>query len=390
MFKIRTHNTIATSGLSQFDQQSYQVEAELPAADAVLLRSHSLHTKQFEPSVKAIARAGAGVNNIPVNRCSEQGIVVFNTPGANANAVKELVICALLLASRGIVQGIDYSQQQAQSNDNQALSVLLEQQKKQFKGCEIKGKTLGVIGLGAIGALVASDAIALGMKVVGYDPAISVEAAWRLPASVEKMENINALLKRCDYVTLHVPFLPQTENLINSDNLSKMKPGACLLNFSRSEIVDSDAVLTALEHQVLQQYLCDFPDVNLINHPKVTMMPHLGASTREAEANCADMAVAQLKDFLENGNIKHSVNMPDIALERTTQYRLTFINHNVPGVLGEVLSILAKVNVNVIDMLNKSRNEVAYNILDTEQALTDETLQQIEQLEHVTQVRQLS
>ena len=376
MYKIKTYNSIAVKGLERFTRDKYEVASEIGSPDAILLRSHKLAEEEIVSSVRAIGRAGAGVNNIPVASCTERGIPVFNAPGANANAVKELVACALLLSSRGIVEGIGYSKSLSDISDSAEMHKLLEKEKKRFKGSEIYGKTLGVIGLGAIGSLVANMALSLGMRVVGYDPALSVDAAWRLPSEVERMENLQTLVARADYVTLHLPVLEATRNLVNADLLKSFKPGSVLLNFARGEIVDVDAVVTALDTGNLRRYACDFPEPQLISREDVLLMPHIGASTDEAEENCAIMAADQLVDFLENGNIRNSVNFPATYLERTEGYRLAIANKNVPKKLSQVLDILADKNINVIDMLNKSRDEVAYNLIDIasepDQSLLDE------------------
>ena len=376
MYKIKTYNAIAVSGLERFSREKYEVASEIGGADAILLRSHKLAPDDIGESVRAIGRAGAGVNNVPVPVCTERGIPVFNAPGANANAVKELVACALLLCSRGIVEGINYSKSLGHIDDAGEMNKLLEKEKKQFRGSEIAGKTLGVIGLGAIGSLVAKMALRLGMRVIGYDPALSVDAAWRLPSEVERMENLQALAARADFVALHLPVLDATRNLVNADLLNSFKEGACLVNFARGEIVDVDAVVDSLENGKLGKYACDFPMPQLIERDDVILMPHIGASTSEAEENCAIMAADQIIDFLENGNIKNSVNFPATYLERTEGFRLAIANQNVPKMLSHVLDLLADRNINVIDMLNKSRDEIAYNLIDIasepDQALIDE------------------
>ncbi len=390
MLKIRTYNQISVKGLVCFPRNSYEVASELPHPDAILLRSHKLLHEALPCKLKAIARAGAGINNVPVESCTQQGVVVFNTPGANANAVKELVLTALLLSSRGIVEGINFVSGLSQASDVTELGKYLEQQKKNFKGTEIKGKTLGVVGLGAIGANIAATALQLGMKVIGYDPAISVEAAWRLPAQVQRMESLASLLAKADFITLHVPFLPQTRHMISTDSLSSVKKGAVLLNFAREEIVDPYAIARALGTGRLSKYTTDFPHPELLGRSDVLMMPHIGASTEEAEDNCAVMAVEQLKDFLENGNISNSVNFPAITLERSSGHRITFANHNVSGVLGHVLSVLATHQVNVLDMINKSKNQIAYNIIDIEQPADKQLMSEIHQVEHVINARYIS
>lgn len=390
MYKIKTFNSISQRGLERFNESHYDVNETVTDEAAILLRSHKLEMPSITSTVKAVARAGAGVNNVPVDECTKQGIVVFNTPGANANAVKELVVCALLLASRGIVQGIEFANSQAQIQDYAELAKLMEKEKKQFKGSEISGKTLGVVGLGAIGSMVAKTAIDLGMNVLGYDPALSVEAAWRLPSEVKHISNLSTLMAKSDFVTLHLPVLDSTRGLINSDMFEAMKPGACLLNFARDEIVDADALVKALEADVMGKYISDFPRPELMASKKVITMPHLGASTREAEENCAVMAADQLMDFLENGNIKNSVNFPNLSLDRAMNSqpntRLAISNKNVPKMLGQILSVLADQNINVLDMTNKSRGEIAYNLIDLDSAPSEKAIAAIDSIADVIQV----
>jgi len=366
MFKIRTYNAISSKGLSRFPAQSYQVSSESADPDGILLRSQKLHSEVMPSSVVAIARAGAGVNNIPVADYTEQGIVVFNTPGANANAVKELIVAALLMGSRDIYGGMNYVQGLTEISDSAEMGKLLEKEKKRFAGAEVQGKTLGVVGLGAIGSMIANLALELGMNVVGYDPAISVEAAWQLSSSVERMDNLEALLARADFITLHVPAIPATKHLINSKTLAGMKATAKIVNFAREEIVSTADIVDALDNGVIAGYITDFPTPELLGRSDVLLMPHIGASTEEAEENCAVMAANQLMDFLEDGNIRNSVNYPQIKMARNGGTRITFSNRNVPKVLGSVLSILADSELNVVDMVNKSRNDIAYNIIDIE------------------------
>lgn len=363
-YKIRTINAIAAKGLEKFPLAQYELSGEIADPHAILLRSHKLQPEDITSNLKAVARAGAGVNNVPVEECSKHGVVVFNTPGANANSVKELVLAALLLSARDLVGGINYVASLGDSHDEAELNRLVEAQKKQFKGRELAGKSLGVVGLGAIGSLVARAALDLGMEVLGYDPAISVDAAWRLPSEVQRMENLQALFSRADYVTLHVPLLPQTEGMINAESLRGFKPGCVLLNFARQPIVDSVALRDALESGQIGGYVADFPVPELANLPNVRCTPHLGASTDEAEENCAVMAALQLRDFLEVGNIKNSVNFPAVELAINSGHRLAITNRNVAGALGEITSVLAERGINVVDMLNKSRDDLAYNLID--------------------------
>lgn len=389
MFKIKTYNTISEKGLSRFDTSKYDVSASHSNPDAYILRSHKLHGEPLPESVKAVARAGAGTNNVPVPEYTKKGVVVFNSPGANANAVKELVLTGMLLGSRGILNGMAYVNGLTHMTDAEEMSKLLEKEKSNFAGVELQGKTLGIVGLGAIGSMIADAALALGMNVVGFDPALSVEAAWRLPNQVSKMENLQSLLARADYVTLHVPAIEATKHMINADTLKIMKKGAILLNFAREAIVDAHAVVESLDAGHLGKYICDFPEPILLNRPDVFAMPHIGASTEEAEENCAIMAADQLQDYLENGNIKNSVNFPAVSMDRNPGIgaRVTFSNDNVSGVLGHVLSVLADNKVNVVDMVNKSRGEVAYNIIDLQQAPSAAVVEAITKVEHVIAVR---
>ena len=388
MYKIRTYNQISVKGLERFPRQSYEVGSDIGHPDAFLLRSQKLQGVEVPSSLLAAARAGAGVNNVPIAGYSKLGVVVFNTPGANANAVKELVMAGMLLATRGILPGMAYVNTLTHMADAAEMAALLEKEKSRFAGGEIKGKTLGIVGLGAIGSLVADMGLAMGMKVVGFDPALSIDAAWRLSNEVQRAENLQALLARSDYVSIHVPAMDATHHLINAAALAGMRPAAVLLNFARESIVDSGAVLYSLNADKLGCYVCDFPEPALLGHAKVIAMPHIGASTEESEENCAVMAANQLMDYLENGNIQNSVNMPSISMGRAAgTRRITFSNDNVAGVLGHVLSVLADNNVNVIDMINKSRGELAFNIIDVEAAPSDSVVAAIAAVEHVIRVR---
>lgn len=387
IFKVLTLNQISVKGLERLPREHYEIASEFNNPDAILLRSHKLQAADIGESVRAIARAGAGVNNIPVPACSERGIPVFNTPGANANAVKELILAALTLGSRGVLEGIAYVQGLGHMTDAAELSKLLEKEKQRFKGNELLGKSLGVVGLGAIGALVADTALKLGMEVLGYDPALSVDAAWRLSRDVRKIDNLSTLFAKADFITLHLPVLDTTRGLVNRDLLAQCKPGAQLLNFSREEIVDVPAVIAALDSGHLHRYITDFPAPELIGRKDVILMPHIGASTDEAEENCAIMAADQLRDFLEHGNIRNSVNFPNASLDRNGGVRLAISNRNVPKMLGQLLSILADANINVIDMLNKSREDVAYNLIDVETEPDAEVLQRMRAVAGVVNVR---
>ena len=389
MYKVRTYNAISAKGLDRLSRDCFEVSSKTSTPDAILLRSYKLSTSDIGASVSAIARAGAGVNNIPIEECTDRGVVVFNTPGANANAVKELVAAGMLLASRDIVGGMRFINELAPTLSAEDMGPLMEAKKKQFAGSELQGKTLGVLGLGAIGSLIARLGLDLGMDVVGYDPAISIESAWRLPSSVRKMDNMQSLFSQSDYVSLHIPVLESTRGIINADTLSYFKDDACLLNFAREQIVDTSAVVDALEQSTLRTYVTDFPHPLLRNRQDTILMPHIGASTAEAEENCAIMAADQIKAFLDHGNIKNAVNFPSIELERTTDSRLTVTNRNAPGTLSHILNVLGDANLNVADLLNKSRGDIAYNLIDLNTAPSALVLDQIRAVEGVINVRYL-
>ena len=388
MHKIRTINNISEKGLSRFPADRYELGDAITDPAVILVRSQQLTDDDAVPSLRAVGRAGAGVNNIPVADYTDKGIVVFNTPGANANAVKELVMVGLLLSCRGIIPGIEYVNSLGEHSDKAELNKLVESSKKQYKGRELKGKTLGVLGLGAIGSMVADMALQMEMNVAGYDPALSVEAAWRLSSRVEKMESLQMLFSRSDIISLHVPAIDATRGMINSEALSQFRDGAVLLNFAREEIVNKDDISEALDSGKISQYISDFPTPGLIGKPGVVSTPHLGASTEEAEENCAMMVADQVRDFLENGNIKNSVNFPSVNLERTAGcYRIAMANRNVPRILGSVLSILADRDINVVDMLNKSREDVAYNLIDIQAEPSEDLLEEILAIDGVINVR---
>ena len=389
MYRVRIYNQIAKKGLDTFDSKDVVVAKALDHPQAILLRSHKLQTEEIEPSVLAIARAGAGINNIPLSYCTEQGIVVFNTPGANANSVKELVLAALLLSSRDVIGGVNFVSN-LNENDAEQFDYVVESNKKQFKGKELSKRTLGIIGLGSIGSAVAKAALDLGMKVVGYDPALSIEAAWSLPSQVKRMDQLYSLYEVSDYVTLHVPVLPQTRNLINTESFKHFQRGTALLNFSRGEIVNDASVLEALNSELLSYYFTDFPDRIFMGNSRVYATPHLGASTMEAEENCAIMAAEQLDEFIRFGNIKNSVNFPDVRLDSNAQYRIAVANRNVPGLLGELMSVLADKNINVIDMINKSRGDVAYNLIDIDAKPTIGLIETINSIKDILSLRGLN
>ena len=391
-FRVKTHNAIAESGLTKLSEGNFSVSEEEKDPDAIILRSYKLPLNELNASLKAIARAGAGFNNVPVKECSEKGIVVFNTPGANANAVKEIVLAGLLMSSRGIYAGASFINK-IDGVDSKDLKAYIESGKKEFKGRELKGATLGVIGMGAIGAQVAGMGVFLDMEVVGYDPAITVEAAWKLPNNVTRTDNLKNIFANSDYVTLHVPAIEATKNLIDDSVLSECKPGLKLINFARDEIVDSSAVIKALESEQLGSYVTDFADLELIKRAKevgdVIILPHIGASTRQAEENCSVMAADQIKDFLENGNIKNSVNFPELIEERQSDFRLTLSNRNVAGMIGQITTILAENNINIVELINKSRDEIAYNVIDLETKPSEKVIADLEALENVINVREV-
>ena len=389
MYRVRIYNQIAEKGLDTFDSKDVVVATALDYPQAILLRSHKLQTEEIEPSILAVARAGAGVNNIPLSYCTEQGIVVFNTPGANANSVKELVLAALLLSSRDVIGGVNFVSN-INENDAEQFDYVVESNKKQFKGKELSKRTLGIIGLGSIGSEVAKAALDLGMNVVGYDPALSIEAAWSLPSQIKRMDQLNSLYEVSDYVTLHVPVLPQTRNLINAESFKHFRRGTALLNFSRGEIVNDASVLAALSSELLSYYFTDFPDRIFMGNSRVYATPHLGASTMEAEENCAVMAAEQLDEFIRFGNIKNSVNFPDVRLDSNAQYRIAVANRNVPGLLGELMSVLADKNINVIDMINKSRGDVAYNLIDIDAKPTIGLIETINSIKDILSLRGLN
>ena len=384
MYKILTLNKISENGLKKFPE-TYTYSSEEANPDAILVRSASMHEMEFDANTKAIARAGAGVNNIPLDRCSEKGIVVFNTPGANANAVKELVLCAMLMSSRKIVSALDWVK--TLKGNGAEVSKMVEKGKSAFAGPEIKGKKLGVIGLGAIGVLVANAADALGMEVYGYDPYLSVDAAWSLSRTIHHAASQDEIFKNCDYITLHVPLTPDTKEVICKKNIDMMKDNVRIMNFARGDLVKNEDILEALNNSKVAAYATDFASNELIGAPGVIILPHLGASTPESEDNCAVMAVAEIRDFLENGNITHSVNLPDVAVPRTGRTRITIIHKNVPNVISKITTTVADENINIDNMVNKSRGEYAYTMLDTDADVSEEAIAAITQLEETVKVR---
>ncbi|MES9682239.1 3-phosphoglycerate dehydrogenase [Bacillus sp. AFS001701] len=384
MIKIQTLNNISEHGIKEFPLENYSINNQLTEPDGILLRSHSMHEMTIPSSVKAIARAGAGVNNIPIDECTSRGIVVFNTPGANANAVKELVLTSLFLSSRRIIEGIEWTRSLFGEEN---VTKIVEAGKKEFAGAEIAGKKLGIIGLGAIGALVANDALALDMEVYGYDPYISVETAWRLSRNVKRIDNLEQMFSTCDYITIHVPLTPETKGFVNEKLLSGMKKGARLLNFSRSELVDDVALEYALNNGTVGVYVTDFPNEKVIGMKNVIPIPHLGASTTESEENCARMAAKQLKNYLETGNIKNSVNFPNVELPYTGKKRITIAHKNIPNMVGQITGLLAKYQVNIADMLNRSKGAFAYTMIDLDETINGPVEQLLKGIEGVISVR---
>ncbi|MBS5112738.1 MAG: 3-phosphoglycerate dehydrogenase [Coprobacillus cateniformis] len=380
MNKIKLMNKISPVGLDLFGEQ-YQVGEDIDDEDGILVRSASLHDYTFNKNLKAIARAGAGVNNIPIDQCSNEGIVVFNTPGANANAVKELVLCGLFLSSRKIVEGIDWVKTLEGKDD---ASKLVEKGKSQFVGPELEGKKLGIIGLGAIGVHVANAAIKLGMEVYGFDPYISVNAAWGMSKWVKNAQNMETIFSECDYITLHAPSTKETKGLINKESIDMMKDGVRILNFARGDLVNSNDVLTAVKEGKIAKYVTDFASPDIINQENVIVMPHLGASTPESEDNCARMAVKEIKDYLESGNIVNSVNFPYINEPRTTKYRICLIHKNIPNMLAQFATLLANREINIENMVNKAKGDYAYTIIETNDVVD---MNDFEALENVIKVR---
>ncbi|MDR0389584.1 MAG: 3-phosphoglycerate dehydrogenase [Spirochaetaceae bacterium] len=387
MFRVQTLNKISPLGLELFPRDKYEMASELPNPDAILVRSANLHGAAIPDSVKAIARAGAGVNNIPISECSERGIVVFNTPGGNANAVKELVIASLLLSSRNILGGINWGLSISGKADE--VPELVEKGKARFEGPELRGKVLGVVGLGSIGVMVANDAIALGMEVIGYDPYISVDAAWSLSGSVQRAETLEGLFSKSDYISLHLPLGEDTRGMIDAVKIRSMKKGARIVNLARGGLVNEADIIAALDSGKLAAYITDFPSAELLRCTKAVCIPHLGASTPEAEDNCAVMAVRQLMEFLESGNIKNSVNFPRCRLEQRAPHRLLVANRNIPNMVGQITTLLAGAEVNITDLINHHREGYAYNIIDTEQTIPAKVLEQLCKVDGIVRVRTL-
>ncbi len=385
MFKILTLNNISVAGLDRLPRDKYEIASEIVHPDAILLRSFKMHDMDIPESLKAVGRAGAGVNNIPVDKLTGMGIPVFNTPGANANAVKELVIAALLMASRNLAQAWDYAR--SLEGDDAAIAKAVEAGKKKYVGTELPGKTIGVIGLGAIGGRIANAVIDLGMNVIGYDPTVTIQHAWNLSSQVKRALSFEELLSEADYITFHVPLVDATRNMLNAERIRHMKENAIILNFSRGGIVDDAAVIEAIDNGKLYAYINDFPTNQNKNHPQVISLPHLGASTLEAEENCAVMAANQIQDYLENGNITNSVNFPEMKMPRAGASRVAISNSNVPNMVGQITSVLADSGINITDMLNKSRGDIAYNLLDLETTVESDVAEKLKKIEGVLAVR---
>lgn len=387
MYKILTLNQISGTGLALLPEQSYQISEQQTEPDAIILRSYKMHDMTIPSSLKAVGRAGAGVNNIPIDKLSAMGIPVFNAPGANANAVKELVLASLFLSSRNLSDAIDYTANLSGSDEE--LSKQVEAGKKKYAGFELPGKTIGVIGLGAIGGMVANSCHDLGMNVIGFDPGLTVEGAWQLSSQVERANSVTEILPKVDFLTVHVPLIEATKDLINADNLSLMKPNAVIINLARGGIINDEAVCSALDNHQLGRYVTDFPNSRTRQCEKVIALPHLGASTQEAEDNCAMMVVKQVREYLEQGNISNSVNFPNVFLPRATEHRLVVSNKNVPNMVGQISTIMAEANLNIHDMINQSRGDLAYTVVDVDTEIPSSVVDTIKQIDGVLLARQV-
>jgi len=385
MFKIQTLNKISQKGLDLLPHDSFEYASEINNPDGIILRSFKMHDMELPESLKAVARAGAGVNNIPIDKCSEKGIVVFNTPGANANGVKELVLLGLLISSRKVFRGIQWAKSLKDGCDD--VTRAIEKGKSDFSGQEIKGKKLGLIGLGAIGVMVANDAEALGMDVTGYDPFMSVDAAWGLSRTIKKAVSFDSIIAESDYISIHVPLNDKTRGMFNKDKFSLMKPGVRILNFARGGLVNNTDLKEAIDQKIVEMYVTDFPDEEVLDCDSIIPIPHLGASTPESEENCAVMAANQLKDYLENGNILNSVNFPECILAQSGTQRILIANKNVPNIIGQFTAILAKENINIADMLNKSKGDYAYNIIDIDGDVNETVINNLKGVKGVLMVR---
>jgi D-3-phosphoglycerate dehydrogenase / 2-oxoglutarate reductase len=385
VYQVLTLNNISSLGLARLPKDLYKVGSDIKEPDAILVRSQVMHDMAIPANLKAVGRAGAGVNNIPVAKMSERGIPVFNAPGANANAVKELVIAGLIMACRHIGPSWDFSRKL--SGTDEEIHKAVEAGKKNFNGFELPGRTLGVIGLGAIGRLVANTGIALGMNVIGYDPSLTVEGAWMLSSSVRKARSVDELLRQSDFVTFHVPLIDATRKMLNAERLKSMKDGVIVLNFAREGIVDDEAVSAAIKAGKVYAYVCDFPTNLLKNHDRVITLPHLGASTREAEDNCAIMVADQIRDFLENGNVRNSVNFPEVVVPRGSEHRIVVANANVPNMLGQISEVFGHASINIRDMVNMSRGNIAYTVVDTDSKVPESLRDRLAGIEGVLMAR---
>ncbi|MGB7815490.1 MAG: phosphoglycerate dehydrogenase [Methylotenera sp.] len=385
--KILILNKIATLGIKRLPASDYEVSSEVASPDAILVRSAKMHDMDIPASVQAIGRAGAGTNNIPVADMSKRGVVVFNTPGANANAVKELVLTGMLMAARNIGPAMKFVD--SLEGDDTTLSKMVEDGKKHFAGIELPGRTLGIIGLGAVGGIVADTALKLGMKVLGYDPEITVDAAWRLSSEVKRVHGVDDVFKHSDFITLHVPLIDATRHLVNAERVEMMKHGTVLINFAREGVIDEQAVLDGLDSKKLRAYVCDFPTARMKSHPGVVALPHLGASTQEAEDNCAVMVVDQVREFLENGNISNSVNFPAVKMPREAAHRVAVASANIPNMVGQISTAMARAEINIHNMVNKSRGDIAYTMLDLDSPAPETALAEIRAIEGVMNVRVL-
>ncbi|MGZ8193661.1 MAG: phosphoglycerate dehydrogenase [Methylobacter sp.] len=386
MFKILTYNNISRAGLDKLPSERYEVASRIDNPDAILLRSFNLHNQPIPESVKAVGRAGAGVNNIPVAEYTKRGIPVFNAPGANSNAVAELAIAGMLLAARNIVPALNFIH--GLEGDEESINDQIEKNKKHFAGFELSGKTLGVLGLGAIGVKVANSAAALGLNIIGFDPFMSIESAWKLTSSAIPATSIDDLVSRANLISLHIPLNDKTRNLFSKDHIDRIKNGSTLLNFSRAGVVDETAVLAALDSSALHAYVCDFPTPALINHPRAIVLPHLGASTEEAEDNCAAMVADQIREFMENGSIRNSVNFPELVISTNEEgERLAIANQNVPNIVGQISSVLGEAGLNILDLYNKSRGDYAYTLVDIHADASPEILKRIRSIDGVLSVR---
>ena len=385
MYKVLALNNISKKGLDRLPAERYQVSADMKEPDAILLRSFNMHSMEIPKTLLAVGRAGAGVNNIPVPKMSELGIPVFNAPGANANAVKELVVAGLLLSCRHICEAWDFAR--GLNGTDEEIHKAVEAGKKKFAGFELPGRTLGVIGLGSIGRHVANAAVSLGMNVIGFDPGLTVEGAWQLSSSVRRAKTVDEVARNCDFITFHVPLNDKTRNMLNADRIAQMRPGAVILNFAREGIVDDAAVSTAIKAGKLYGYVCDFPSNLLKTHERVITLPHLGASTAEAEENCAMMVADQVRDYLDNGNIRNAVNFPEVIVARGSVNRFVIANANVPNMLGQISDAFGQAGINIHDMVNMSKGDLAYTVVDTDSPVTDAVKSRIREIKGVMMVR---